>query len=149
MFTEPRIILNKDLKKRAYVSFYFNGVNQKIYTGNKIGLEIYPNNAKVYKDRKRLLVQLQSEISIRLKDGTFDPDGKVIDLSVNTIVNEALNRKLNDNLSRYYKNDLKYVTKAFLKSLPNQLLKGSILELKTKDKAFRSGITVMNIRQTS
>lgn len=133
MFTEPRIILSKDLKKRSYVSFYLDGVNHKIYTGNKIGLDIYPNNAKVFKDRKRLLEQLQSEIYVRLKDGSFNPNGEKLDLTVQKIINDALDRKLKDNLSRYYKNDLKYVTRAFLKFLPTHLLKSSILDLKTRD----------------
>lgn len=132
MFTEPRIVLNKDLKKRAYVSFYFNGVNHKIYTGNKIGLDIYPNNAKNYRDRKRLVEQLQTEISIRLKDGRFNPDNKIIDYKSRVIINEALQRKLSDNLSKSYKTDLRLVVRAFLKHLSKDVSENSIFEMRTK-----------------
>jgi len=132
MFTEPRIVINKDLKKRTYVSFYFNGVNHKVYTGNKLGLDIFPNNAKNFKDRKKLVEQLQNEISIRLRDGRFNPDNKVIDYKARIIINEALQRKLNDNLSKSYKSDLKLVVRAFLKYLPKEVSENSIFEMRTK-----------------
>ena len=132
MFTEPRIVLNKDLTKRSYVSFYFNGVNHKMYTGNKIGLEIYPNNAKIFKDRKRLIEQLQDEISSRLRDGSFNPDNRTIDFKARLIIKEALDRKLSDNLSKYYKTDLNLVIRAFLKFLPESVSEASIFDMKTK-----------------
>lgn len=132
MFSEPRIVINKDLTKRAYVSFYFNSVNHKVYTGNKLGLDIYPNSAKTFKDRKKLIEQLRDEISIRLRDGRFNPDSQALDYKASIIINEALRRKLNDNLSKSYKTDLKLVVRAFLKFIPKSVSDNSIFEVRTK-----------------
>lgn len=61
MYTEP-IIVNTENSARAYISFYFNGFRQRIYSGRALGLKIFPNRAKTYKERIRSLQTLKAEL---------------------------------------------------------------------------------------
>lgn len=61
MNTEP-IIVNTAKSARAYISFYFNGVRQRIYSGRALGLKIFPNRIKTPKERIRSLQTLRAEL---------------------------------------------------------------------------------------
>lgn len=133
MYTDPIIVIGKDLKTRSYLYYYFNGKRYKEYTGKKIGVPIFPNSAKSLKEKKKLLDQLCFEFLKRLKDGSFNPEVNNKIATVSELLNEALKRKLEENLSKSYKSDLRLTLQSFLKSLSKGALNMPITELKTCD----------------
>lgn len=59
----PLSIINADnLKQKSYVSFYFEGKRQRIYSGAAIGLKIFPNRAKTVEERFKRLNAIKDEL---------------------------------------------------------------------------------------
>lgn len=70
MYTEP-IIVNPEKPGRPYISFYLNGIRQRIYSGRVLGLPIYPNKAKNPADRLSSLQTLRKALLSALETDTF------------------------------------------------------------------------------
>lgn len=69
MFSEPKIIATKDLKVRAYITFYFNGERIREYNGNSLNLPIHPNRSTTNSERNKVLSKLHYEIKKALEKG--------------------------------------------------------------------------------
>jgi len=59
MYIDLTIINAENLKQKAYITFYFEGVRQRIYSGRAVGLMIFPNRAKTVKVRVKRLEALK------------------------------------------------------------------------------------------
>ncbi|MCX2472770.1 site-specific integrase [Pedobacter sp. MC2016-05] len=123
MFTQPKSILPKQLEDRAYISFYYDGKRFREYNGNRLNLNINPNQCTAIKDKKRLLSHLQFEFTKALNSG-WNPLAKEIELpSLLFALDAVMEDKLSTNLCDLYKRNLIAVTKMFKASL-------SVAELK-------------------
>lgn len=135
MYTEPRIVTTNDLKTRAYVTFYFNGVRIREFNGKSLGKHINPNYAKTLPDRNKLLDELHFELKTALRNNAYpaskaEPETHISSLvPVETILTEALNRKLNSDLSATYKRNLQSICKQFLKFLTVEEKAAEITEI--------------------
>ena len=120
MFTEPKIILTKDLSQRGYVTYYFNGKRQREYNGNKLPLDINPNQCKTYNDRLKQFKKLAFELTKSLDSGWTPMQVEVVEKSptLKTALESILYTKVNSDLSATYKRDLAKVVEQFLKFLP-------------------------------
>lgn len=117
MFTQPKSVLPKQLDDRAYITFYYEGQRFREYNGNRLNLNINPNQCTSLKDKKRLLSHLQFEFTKALNTG-WNPLEKEIELpSLEFALDAVLTDKLNSNLCDLYKRNLKAVTKMFKSSL--------------------------------
>lgn len=113
MFTQPKSIISKQIEDRAYISFYYEGRRFREYNGNRLNLNIYPNQCTTLKDKKRLLSHLQFEFTKALNSG-WNPLLKETELpSLEFALDSVLEDKLNSNLCDLYKRNLKAVTKMF------------------------------------
>lgn len=70
MYTDP-IIVNPEKPGRPYISFYLNGIRQRIYSGRVLGLPIYPNKAKNSADRLSSLQALKTTLISALDTDSF------------------------------------------------------------------------------
>ena len=61
MNTDP-IIINAEKPGRPYISFYLNGIRQRIYSGRVLGLPIFPNKAKTSAERLSSLQSLKTAL---------------------------------------------------------------------------------------
>ena len=132
MYTEPKIVLPQSLKDRAYINFYFNGKRVRIYNGNPLNLNIYPNKCRKLKDRERMLNVLLFELKNALRMNIFTDKLLVQEQILNTeeALNRALNSKLESDLSKTYKRDLQTVYEQFLAFLNDNEKQASLEELK-------------------
>ena len=69
MFTQPQISTNENITTRSFIYFYHDSQRYKYYNGNKLNLSIFPNQAKIVKERNALLRQLQFEYYKALSNG--------------------------------------------------------------------------------
>lgn len=131
MFTEPKIITSDDLTKRAYITFYLGDERVREYNGKCINQRINPNRATSVIERNLLLKKLQFEIHKALDAGNYpatktpatntnEPLTK--DRTVNSLLLEALNKKLKSSISKTYKRDLTFIHRDFMSfALPSEL----------------------------
>lgn len=98
------------------MEFYYDNVRVKEYTGNCIGLKIFPGRAKTIAERTSLLKLLCKEITKALVEGRYRKEEEVIikDPSAQETLATALRNKLNGKLSNSYKRDLTYVHDQFI-----------------------------------
>ena len=119
MYTEPKIVLPQSLKDRAYINFYFNGKRVRIYNGNPLNLNIYPNKCRTLKDRERMLNVLLYELKNALRKNIYTD--KLItqenELNTTEALKRSLNSKLESDLSNTYKRDLKTIHEQFISFL--------------------------------
>ncbi len=119
MYTEPKIVLPQSPKDRAYINFYFNGKRVRIYNGNPLNLNIYPNKCRTFKDRERMLNVLLYELKNALRTNIFTD--KLItqekELDTTEALKRSLNSKLESDLSITYKRDLKTIHEQFISFL--------------------------------
>ncbi|MCX2573644.1 tyrosine-type recombinase/integrase [Pedobacter sandarakinus] len=117
MFTQPKSFLSKQIEDRAYISFYYDGKRFREYNGNRLNLNINPNQCTTLKDKKRLLSHLQFEFTKALNAG-WNPLQKEVELpSFEFALDAVLDDKLSSNLCDLYKRNLKAVAKMFKASL--------------------------------
>lgn len=129
MFTQPKSILSKVLEDRAYITFYYEGRRFREYNGNRLNLNINPNQCTTLKDKKRLLSHLQFEFTKALTAG-WNPLSKEVQLpSLEFALNAVLDDKLNSNLCDLYKRNLKAVVKMFKATLTKTELKANADQL--------------------
>ena len=119
MYTEPKIVLPQSLKDRAYINFYFNGKRVRIYNGNPLNLNIYPNKCRTLKDRERMLNVLLYELKNALRKNIYTDKLITQENKLNTTeaLKRSLNSKLESDLSNTYKRDLKTVHEQFISFL--------------------------------
>lgn len=129
MFTQPKSTLSKQLEDRAYITFYYEGRRFREYNGNRLNLNINPNQCSTIKDKKRLLSHLQFEFTKALNAG-WNPLSKESELpSLEFALDTVLQDKLDSNLCDLYKRNLKAVTKMFKASLSTSELKANADQL--------------------
>ena len=95
MFTQPKIVLPKNAEDRAYVTFYYNGKRLREYNGNRLNLNINPNQFSSLIDKSRLLNKLAYEFTRALNQG-WDPfkteaQKPKLKEALNTILAEKVN----------------------------------------------------------
>jgi integrase len=119
MYTEPKIVLPLLLNERAYINFYFNGKRIRIYNGNPLNLNIYPNKCKSLKEKERLLNVILFELKDALRKNVFTDKLITQAKALNTAeaLIRSLNNKLESDLSNTYKRDLKTVHEQFISFL--------------------------------
>lgn len=118
MYTELEI---KSVESKAFIEYYFNGIRQRMYSGVKINLNLFPNRAKNQTDKIKLLLKLQHELQKALDKG-WNPlneqeDIKVKELTLEQQVTSQLADKLSSQLSRTYKRDLSAIAEKLLEFL--------------------------------
>lgn len=113
MFTQPKIVLPKKVEERAYVSFYYNGKRLREYNGNRLNLNINPNQFSSTADRNRLLNKLAFEFNKALTQG-WNPFKKEAEKPTLKIALQIiLAEKVDSNLSDFYKRNLIAVHRMF------------------------------------
>jgi integrase len=126
MYTEPRIVNNTNLRRRAYITFYFNGVRIREFNGKNLGKQISPNYATTLVERQRLLEELLFELKVALRNNAYPATGvqleptNLVITSTQTSLEEALSRKLNSDLSVTYKRNLQSIYKHFMEFLTTE-----------------------------
>jgi integrase len=130
MFSEPKIIATKDLKVRAYITFYFNGERIREYNGNRLNLPIHPNRSTTNSERNKVLAKLHFEIKKALEKG-WNPliDDKPKAILALDILKLVLDEKLSSSLSWSYKRDLKCTHDNFVKFIQNHHPKIEITQI--------------------
>ncbi|MES2447311.1 MAG: site-specific integrase [Bacteroidota bacterium] len=135
-YSQLRIVSSSNLKNRSYVCFYFNGKRIREYNGNNLGLDIKPNYATTIDDRERLLRKLHFELQKALENNCYPAKIQINEIAVqeekNTcqLLNEALEKKLSSNLSKFYKRNLNSIYNHFTAFLSTKELSSPIAELK-------------------
>jgi integrase len=119
MYTEPKIVLPLRLNERAYINFYFNGKRIRIYNGNPLNLNIYPNKCKSLKEKERLLNIILFELKDALRKNIFTDKLISQEKALNTAeaLKKSLNSKIESDLSNTYKRDLQTVYGQFISFL--------------------------------
>ena len=149
---EIKISSNESLKQRSFISITIDGKRHKEYTGNKINLNIEPNKSKNLKERNKLLKLLEFEYRKAIEDGRyvnettpiinapniveakptiqFIQSNQIEIMDTARVLQIALNQKLSNNLSKYYKRNLKYMHDNFINFLTEEELKSDIRNIK-------------------
>ncbi|WP_316808073.1 site-specific integrase [Pedobacter agri] len=130
MFTEPKIVSNDQLKSRAYIIYYYNGIRYREYNGKRLNLDLNPNYCTNLNDKNRLLTTLQYEFKRALNSG-WSP---LQDLSRQRTkfvdgMKVVLDDKLSSEYSRTYKRDLETVYKQLIAFLPKHLLNNTVADI--------------------
>lgn len=158
MYTEPKIVISEDMEKRAYITYYFNGVRYREYNGNKLNLKIAPNYCTTYKDRLKLIKRLAFEFTSALKKG-WNPDQVEVDtpiLKTSTLKEDLiaiLQIKLRSDFSATYKRDLNGIILQLFAFLPVEVLNKPSSDLESRiiegflNKFNSSGTHYMNKRR--
>ena len=120
MHTEIEI---KAVEGRAFLLYYYDGIRQREYNGNKLSLPIYPNKAKTPADKLRLLKKLKFEFEKALEKG-WNPLASAIEtktpITLEQSIQKIVNSKLTGNYSRTYTRDIVGTAKQFLESLTSK-----------------------------
>ncbi len=145
MFTLPTVVTSCDLKKRSYVTFYFNGERIREYNGSNLDMSISPNRAKSLTQRNESLEKLRYELHKALEASVYPIKSQQIapatdsicnitteiNLSMQSLLLEALNGKLNSSISRTYKRDLTDIHRQFVEFMLPEELEGPIGNIQT------------------
>lgn len=138
MFTEPKIVTTNDLNVRSYVTFYLNRKRIREYNGNSLNLTINPNRAESIIERNKLLNKLLFELHKALEANAYpaaalDILTKPIEIiqTTETLLRDALQKKLDSDLSRTYKRNLRLIHNDFIAFLTPSELQSSIAEIPT------------------
>ena len=127
MFTEPKIILTKDLSQRGYVSFYLNGKRYREYNGKKLNQDLNPNYCKTHSDRLKHFKKLAYQFTKALEAGwTPVNESEIIKAKplpgLHAALETILQDKLSSDLSKSYKNDLSKVVEQFITIMNRNML---------------------------
>lgn len=122
MFTQPKVVLPKKAEDRAYVTFYYNGKRLREYNGNRLNLNINPNQFSSTADKLRLLNKLAYEFNKALTQG-WNPFKKEKQRpNLKCALQVILAEKTNSTLSAFYKRNLIAVHRMFTDFLTAQEL---------------------------
>lgn len=149
---EIKISSNESLNQRSFISITIDGKRHKEYTGNRINLNIEPNKSKNLKERNKLLKLLEFEYRKAIEDGRymnettpiinsptmveakpavqFIQSNQIEIMDTARVLQIALNQKLSNNLSKFYKRNLKYMHDNFINFLTEEELKSDIRNIK-------------------
>ncbi|QMU27699.1 tyrosine-type recombinase/integrase [Adhaeribacter radiodurans] len=123
MYTDPQIHNPKDVAQRSYILFYYNGKRCRYYNGKALNISCFPNNAKTYSERERLLKQLQREYSRALLKG-WSPETKEAESlpkpkqpSFIELLHRVTKEIDNSSYSKTYKRDIRSVAEQFTQFL--------------------------------
>jgi hypothetical protein len=120
MHTEIEI---KAVEGRAFLLYYYEGIRQREYNGNKLSLPIYPNKAKTQADKVKLLKKLKFEFEKALEKG-WNPLETValVDapVTLEQSIQKIVDSKLTGNYSRTYTRDIEGTAKQFLEFLTSK-----------------------------
>lgn len=128
-------IFSPDLDKRAFIAITIDGKRYKEYNGNRININIKPNNAKTLKERSQLLKQLEFQYRKRLEDGTYQQlinQSSGASTKTEDLLKIALQQKLRSNLSVKYAKALTHTCNDFLSFLCEKERSSDIIHLSTK-----------------
>lgn len=126
MFTQPKIVTPNKKGERAYVTFYYNGKRLREYNGNRLNLNLNPNQFDKVIDRNRILEKLQFEFSKALEKG-WNPFSKTTEKpSLKLALALVIEDKLTSNLCDLYKRNLKWVYEKFIDFVPSKELGGKV-----------------------
>jgi len=119
MFTDPEIVTSNDLRTRAYVKVYVDGVRYRFYNGKFLNIICNPNHTKTIKDRNKALASLQYNLKKKLEDG-WRPDRVVEEKTkkVSPPAKQSITGLLAvieaEDLSNLYKRDMRLLVKELL-----------------------------------
>lgn len=120
MHTEIEI---KAVEGRAFLLYYYEGIRQREYNGNKLSLPIYPNKAKTQADKVKLLKKLKFEFEKALEKGWNPLEAVALVDSPVTLeqsIQKIVQSKLTGNYSRTYTRDIESTAKQFLEFLTSK-----------------------------
>lgn len=107
MYTDLEI---KTSGSKTYIEFYFDGVRQRIYSGEKIGKNLFPNKAKTEANKTKLLEKLHYEIK-RALDSGWNPlaerEQKEKEPSLLEVIDDRYQSRVSSQISDTYRRDLK------------------------------------------
>lgn len=136
-YTEPQIVTSDNLSIQSYVVFYFEGKRIRIYSGNQVGVHIFPNKAKTQRERLSKLQALKTEcLRILISDRfPYVPEElaqsiKLKETNICELLNDTLKSKLELKLSDRYKQDLQLIYDQFTAFLTSKELEEPIAELR-------------------
>jgi integrase len=134
IYTIPKICNSKNLKTKAYVTFYYDNKQVREYTAKSIGLKIFPGRAKTIAERTSLLKSLCKELTKSLVSGTYKKVAEpiVLEHSLLEVLAAALQKKQRSALSDTYKRDLRYIHDQFIDFLTDQEKNGSLSHISTQ-----------------
>jgi integrase len=127
MHTEIEI---KGVEGRAFLLYYYDGIRQREYNGNKLSLPIYPNKAKTQVDKLNLLKKLKYEFEKALEKG-WNPLLYVEDVltpivTLEKSIKDIVFEKQTGNYSRTYIRDIVATSNEFLSFLTNKEKEGTV-----------------------
>lgn len=92
----PLSIINADnLKQKSYISFYFEGKRQRLYSGGAIGLKLFPNRAKTVEERFKRLNAIKDELQRLLESNQYPYEHANDSFEADKVITlmESLNKK--------------------------------------------------------
>lgn len=98
-------IFSPEINKRAFIAITINGVRYREYSGNRINVNIKPNNAKTLKERNNLLKILEYEYKKSLENGSYQmlvSKSTEKPQSTEQLLQIALRQKTNSHLNPHY-----------------------------------------------
>lgn len=108
------------MEGRVFLLYYYEGIRQREYNGNKLSLPIYPNKAKTQSDKIKLLKKLKFEFEKALEKG-WDPLASAVEtetpITLEQSIQKIVDSKLKGNYSRTYTRDIEGTAKQFLEFL--------------------------------
>ncbi|MDP3470216.1 MAG: site-specific integrase [Daejeonella sp.] len=120
MHTEIEI---KGVEGRAFLLYYYEGIRQREYNGNKLSLPIYPNKAKTQADKVKLLKKLKFEFEKALDKGWNPLEAVALmdaPVTLEQSIQKIVDSKLTGNYSRTYTRDIEGTAKQFIEFLTEQ-----------------------------
>lgn len=137
-YLEVRIVTSLDINHRSFISFYYNNKRHKLYNGNSLGLKIQPNYSTSIEEKNKLLKTLEYELQKALENNSYPYIEETINPSpidnksktTEELLDNALNRKLLTDLSKYYRRNLISIHKHFVGFLTREELEADITILK-------------------
>lgn len=118
-YTDPTIVSSQDLRHKSYIVFYFGDRRHRIYSGQSVGIRLFPNKATSVKERSSRLHTLKQEVTKLLIAGKFPyiPEEVAVpaptQLPTSQLIQLVLQGKLAMSLSDRYKSDLQLITTQF------------------------------------
>lgn len=123
MDTDLTIINAENLKQKAYITFYFEGVRQRIYSGRAIGLMIFPNRAKTVKVRVKRLEAIKRAVLELVETNSYPylPENESREVAKIIALLQTLKQKdgRSNKLSEQQKQKLRLLNQALTEFLDN------------------------------
>ena len=123
----PKLLPLIRREKELILTFYYNGKRLREYNGNRLNLNLNPNQFDKVIDRNRILEKLQFEFAKALEKG-WNPFSKVTEKPSLVALALVIEDKLTSNLCDLYKRNLKWVYEKFIDFVPSKELGGKVDE---------------------